>query len=146
MENDLAHSLSSCMRQERARMGERVLSSFSPPPPFSFSFCLRRRRARNSFSPSPFRMRTGSGKHGESLRCDSGHVGGIYSRGGRSRMASCSSPSEFPGLRVLSVSTRYAPSRPPPAQLIVGGLSVVDFCPTASVFSLHRNLPMKFSL
>lgn len=62
----------------------------------------RRRRARNSFSAAPVRsrhlshIRTGSGKHGESLLRDSEHVQGIYSRGGRSRMSLCSFPSEFP--------------------------------------------------
>jgi len=98
--------------------------------------------------PSPFRMRTGSGKHGESPRRDSGHVGGIYSRGGRSRMAPCSSPSEFPGAefcRFREADTRLVVRRrfllrsrllpPPPAPSsasIDGDLNALAYRPVAS--------------
>lgn len=54
----------------------------------------------NVSGPVTFRTDRKREAHGESRpRRDSGHVRGIYSRGGRSRMCRpCSSPSEFPGL------------------------------------------------
>lgn len=91
VENDLAHSR---IWQERVRKranGSSFPFSFLPSSPSTKFVLCRPRRSRHL----PH-IRTGSGKHDESLRRNSQHVREIYSRGGKLRMSSCSSPSEFP--------------------------------------------------
>lgn len=132
--NDLTHSR---IWQERVR--KRAPPSLPPS--------CRRRRARNSFSAAPVRsrhlphIRTGSGKHGESLRRDSEHVRGIYSRGGRSRMSPCSSPSEFPDPLPFPEFCRFwrdmRPPPPPPPPLSLIADLFVDFYFPASVPSIE---------